>query len=205
MTRILVIEDEAPMRRNLAATLRLEGYIVTEASDGTEGIARACADVPDLILCDVTMPSADGHAVLRALKDQPGTAGIPFVFLTARGEHADVRRGMNLGADDYLVKPVDLDDLLGAIRARLLRHAEHRTTAEQVRLPQNINELQGLGLTPREAEILWWIAQGKTNPEIAIILEMKLVTVKKHVQNVLEKLGVENRTAAVVHVARRLG
>lgn len=204
MTTVLVIEDEAPMRRNLAEILRLEGFGVIEAADGAAGIALARERRPDLILCDITMPGTDGHAVLRALKDATETARIPFVFLTARSEHGDVRRGMNLGADDYLVKPVDLDDLVAAVRARLQRQAEHRSASAQARLPETPAALQSLGLTPREAEILFWIVQGKTNPEIAIILEMKLVTVKKHVQNVLEKLGVENRTAAVSHVARRL-
>ena len=203
MITVLVIEDEAPMRRNLAEILRLEGFGVVEADGGAAGIALARECRPALILCDVTMPGTDGHAVLRALKDAPETARIPFVFLTARSEHGDVRRGMNLGADDYLVKPVDIADLVSAVRARLQRQAEHRAAGGQGRLPENPAALQSLGLTPREAEILFWIVQGKTNPEIAIILEMKLVTVKKHVQNVLEKLGVENRTAAVSLVAMR--
>jgi DNA-binding NarL/FixJ family response regulator len=205
MTTILVIEDEAPMRRNLAEILRLEGFAVLEAGGGETGIALARECHPQLIVCDIAMPGTDGHGVLRALKDSPQTARIPFVFLTARGEHADVRRGMNLGADDYLIKPVDLDDLIAAVRARLRRHDEHQSATRRVGLPETPAPLQAFGLTPREAEILFWIVQGKTNPEIAIILTMKLVTVKKHVQNVLEKLGVENRTAAVSQVARRLG
>jgi DNA-binding NarL/FixJ family response regulator len=203
MTTVLIVEDEAPMRRNLAEILRHEGFAVLEAADGEAGIALAHERHPDLIVCDVTMPGTDGHGVLRALKDTPETACIPFVFLTARSEHTDVRRGMNLGADDYLIKPVDLDDLVAAVRARLRRQAEHAAARTGRQLPEHPAQLQALGLTPREAEILFWIIQGKTNPEIAVILEMKLVTVKKHVQNVLEKLGVENRTAAVSFVALR--
>lgn len=204
MTTILVIEDDAGMRENLRQVLRLEGFAVLEAADGLAGIATATAGQPDLIVCDITMPGADGHQVLAALKQNPATAGIPFVFLTARSDHADIRRGMNLGADDYLGKPVDLDDLLAAVRARLQRAAEHRDVSRRLRLPDSPEALRPLGLTPREAEILFWITQGKSNPEIAIILTMQLVTVKKHVQNILQKLGVENRTAALRAVADRL-
>jgi DNA-binding NarL/FixJ family response regulator len=203
MTTILIIDDDGPMRRNFAEILRLEGYAILEAGDGTAGIGAARAQRPDLVLCDIAMPGADGHAVLHALKTAPATNRIPFVFVTARGEHTDVRHGMNCGADDYLIKPVDLDDLIAAVRARLTRHREHESAVAAARLPQAPAELQPLGLTPREAEILFWITQGKSNPEIGIILEMKLVTVKKHVQNVLAKLGVENRTAAVSLVATR--
>lgn len=204
MSTILVIEDDPGMRENLREILRLEGFTVHEAADGPAGIAAAHAHRPDLILCDVAMPGADGHQVLAALKQQPATATIPFVFLTARSDHADIRRGMNLGADDYLGKPVEIDDLLAAVRARLQRAAEHRDASRRLRLPDSPEALRPLGLTPREAEILFWVTQGKSNPEIAIILAMQLVTVKKHVQNVLQKLGVENRTAALRAVADRL-
>lgn len=205
MTRLLIIEDEAPMRRNLRELLELEGFAVVDAANGRDGIAAARRAKPDLILCDVCMPGLSGHDVLAALKESPETARIPFVFLTARGERGDVRAGMNHGADDYLIKPVDVDDLIAAVRARLQRSAEHTAAAGNIRLPESPAALQPLGLTPREAEILFWITQGKSNPEIAVILEMKLVTVKKHVQHILDKLGVENRLAALRHVADRLG
>lgn len=204
MTTILIIEDDTGMRENLRDILRLEGFQAHEAADGRAGIARAGELRPDLILCDVSMPGADGHQVLAALKGNPATAGIPFVFLTARSDQADIRRGMNLGADDYLGKPVEIDDLLAAVRARLQRAAEHRDARGRFQLPDHPEALRPLGLTPREAEILFWITQGKSNPEIAIILTMQLVTVKKHVQNILQKLGVENRTAALRAVADRL-
>jgi len=204
MKTILIIEDDAGLRENLRDVLRLEGFATLEVADGIAGIALATECRPDLILCDITMPGADGHAVLTALRQNPATNTIPFVFLTARSEPAEIRRGMNLGADDYLGKPVDLDDLLAAVRARLQRACEHHDTSRTVRLPASPEELRPLGLTPREAEILFWITQGKSNPEIAIILAMQLVTVKKHVQNILQKLGVENRTAALRAVADRL-
>ena len=121
MKKILIIEDEPAMRSNLRQILEMEDFLPVTAPNGREGIATAKRDLPDLILCDVLMPEQDGHAVLEALRADPATARIPFIFLTAKGEHADVRTGMNLGADDYLVKPVRVDDLLEAIAARLER------------------------------------------------------------------------------------
>ena len=119
----------------------------------------------------------------------------PFVFLTAKGEKADFRAGMNLGADDYLTKPVARVDLLNAITARLKRNDQQSSVA----LTPNFDSpepLHALGLTPRVAEVLLWVAQGKTNSDIATILGISEWTVKKHVLEIFEKLGVETRTAA---------
>src|ERR1041384_5081228 len=111
MQHILVIEDHAPMRRNLATLLEMEGFEVTTAEDGRLGIESAKSEHPDLILCDVMMPVVDGHGVLQTLRTHRATATTPFIFLTAKGEKPDVRTGMNLGADDYLTKPVQKVEL----------------------------------------------------------------------------------------------
>lgn len=123
---------------------------------------------------------------------------IPFVFLTARGEKADVRAGMNLGADDYLAKPVDKHDLLRAIRTRLAR-AEQLARREYHPNFDSPAPLVAIGLTPRVAEVLLWVAQGKTNGEIASILGISESTVKKHLLEIFAKLGVETRSAATRH------
>src|SRR5437868_786314 len=114
MKKILVIEDEPAMRANLRDILELEKFMPLTAANGREGIAVAKRELPDLILCDVVMPVQDGYEVLATLRADAATARIPFIFLTAKGERADVRSGMNLGADDYLVKPVRVHDLLDA-------------------------------------------------------------------------------------------
>jgi len=106
MKKILIIENEPQMRRNLETILRLEQYEVVSAGDGSRGAALAGSELPDVILCDVMMPGLDGHSVLQRLRAEPKTAAIPFIFLTAKGEKIDQRTGMNLGADDYLTKPV---------------------------------------------------------------------------------------------------
>ena len=195
MKKILVIEDEPEMRRNLATILKLEKFEVVAAEDGTEGVVAAKRENPDLILCDVMMPGMDGYQVLQALREHPPTMLTPFVFLTAKGEKADFRAGMNLGADDYLTKPVARVDLLNAITARLKRNDQQSSVA----LTPNFDSpepLHALGLTPRVAEVLLWVAQGKTNSDIATILGISEWTVKKHVLEIFEKLGVETRTAA---------
>ena len=194
--KILVIDDDAMMRRQITALLAAEGYGTVEARNGREGVALAAKEKPNLVLCDITMPEMNGHRVLEAVRADGAIAHLPFIFLTGWGEKEDLRTGMNLGADDYLVKPIEPADLLAAVRTRLRRHqSAGRGATPAAATPE---ALQGaLGLTPREAEILSWVVQGKTNPEIGIILGIQLTTVKKHLESTFAKLGVENRTGAV--------
>ncbi len=195
MKKILVIEDEPAMRANLEQILQLEEFRPVLAGDGLAGIEAARRELPDLILCDVLMPNMDGYAVLDALRKDDSTSRIPFVFLTAKGERTDVRTGMNLGADDYLIKPVKLDDLLATIEARLERAQQRSGFKADFTSPK---PLEQLGLSAREAEILFWVAQGKTNSESGQILSISSATVKKHLEHIYEKLGVESRNAATL-------
>jgi DNA-binding NarL/FixJ family response regulator len=197
MKKILVIEDEPEMRRNITALLRYHDYHAIAAANGREGVETARREKPDLILCDVMMPELDGHGVLQALQADAALARIPFIFLTAKGEKDDLRSGMNLGADDYLTKPVANADLVQAIEARL-RRSEQQGNREFRPDFSSCEPLLKFGLTPRAAEALLWLAQGKTNPDIATILGITESTVKKHVQEMFDKLGVETRGAATV-------
>ncbi|PPK87616.1 CRP-like cAMP-binding protein [Neolewinella xylanilytica] len=126
-TNILIIEDNEEVRENLAEILELYGYGVSTARHGLEGVKLALTEAPDLILCDVMMPELDGYGVLNLLSENDQTAGIPFVFITARTEKEDIRRGMNLGADDYITKPFYKDELLQVIRTRLKKAARGGT------------------------------------------------------------------------------
>jgi DNA-binding NarL/FixJ family response regulator len=203
MKRILVIEDEPEMRRNLLTILKLEKFQPLGAENGRVGLELVKREKPDLILCDVMMPELDGHDVLEALRKDEDTASIPFIFLTAKGEKADLRSGMNLGADDYLTKPVAKADLLRAIAARLLRSEQ---TAQREFKPDftSYEPLLKLDLTPRVAEVLLWVAQGKTNGDIGTILGISESTVKKHLLEIFGKLGVETRSAATLRALEAL-
>lgn len=121
MKTILLIEDNAPIRENTAELLEMAGYGVQTAENGQLGVAQALAIRPDLVLCDIMMPVLDGYGVLQIFNQNPKLAGVPFIFLTAKTERADLRRGMTLGADDYLTKPFDKAELLSAITGRLTR------------------------------------------------------------------------------------
>ncbi|MCI0535019.1 MAG: response regulator transcription factor [Verrucomicrobiales bacterium] len=202
MKKILVIEDEAETLENLVLMLEMEGFKPLSAVNGRLGVALAKRELPDVILCDVSMPEMDGYGVLESLRADDTTVSIPFIFLTAKGDKKDLRTGMNLGADDYLTKPASAEDVLAAIAARLDRHNEKEQAAmAKVELKPNFDSakpLESLGLTPREAEVLLWIAQGKSNGDIATILGCAENTVKVHTARIFEKLGFENRNAATV-------
>lgn len=128
MTKILVIEDEVSVRENLVDLLEASDYEVICAENGFLGAVWAFEHIPDLIVCDVMMPEVNGHEVLEALRQNPATATIPFIFLTAMADIKSIRKGIELGADDYLTKPFESLDLLKAIEVKLARKAAMEKT-----------------------------------------------------------------------------
>jgi DNA-binding NarL/FixJ family response regulator len=201
MKKILVIEDESVLRMNLAKALRLENFEPLIAANGREGVDLARRHLPDLILCDILMPELDGWRVLEEIRADPATARIPFIFLTAKGDLPDLRAGMNLGADDYLIKPVPLDDLLAAIEARLERVQQLAPADVDF---SSAKPLEALGLSSREAEILLLLPRGKVNKEIADELSISTGTVRKHVENIFRKMSVPTRNAAALRAVETL-
>lgn len=123
MYKILVIEDERAIRINLLKLLSAEGFQAIGAENGSRGVQLACSEQPDVIICDILMPILDGYGVLKALQQDPTTATIPFIFLTAKADRADWRQAMTLGADDYLTKPFTRAELLETIATRLQKKA----------------------------------------------------------------------------------
>ncbi len=139
MKKILLIEDNLDIRENTAEILELANYNVIIAENGKKGVELAKSNHPDLIICDIMMPELDGYGVLHVLSKNEKTASIPFIFLTAKTEKSDVRKGMNLGADDYLTKPFDDLELLDAVEIRLKKNElirKNNTTTID-----NINEI----------------------------------------------------------------
>jgi two-component system, OmpR family, alkaline phosphatase synthesis response regulator PhoP len=150
--RILVIEDEKSVLNNILEILESGGFKPTGAKTGTQGIRLAKEQVPHLILCDIMMPELDGYGVFTALKQESLTATIPFIFITAKSEHTDVRHGMNLGIDDYITKPFRRMELLDAIAIRLNRQTvitqQYNSERQRVEdLQQRVQELEQLNAT----------------------------------------------------------
>ncbi len=142
---ILIIEDNEEVRENLAEILELSNYHTMLAENGKVGVELALKHKPDLILCDVMMPELDGFGVLHILSKKPATADVPFIFLTAKADKGDVRKGMNLGADDYITKPFDDVELLDAIEIRLKKSERLKESFDKTRegLSSFINEARG--------------------------------------------------------------
>ncbi len=140
MRKIVVIEDNNDIRESIVEILELANYKVVLAKNGIEGVELAIAEVPDLILCDIMMPDLDGYGVLYLLAKNAKTSSIPFIFITAKSERADLRKGMEMGADDYLVKPFGRLELLNAIEIRLNKKLKEQQFYSQS-LEQDISDI----------------------------------------------------------------
>jgi len=186
--KILIVEDNNDVRENLSELLTLSGYDTIVATNGKEGVEAAQSQLPDLILCDIMMPEMDGYTVLRILSKSEPTASIPFLFLSAKTELTDVRRGMTLGADDYITKPFDDVELLDTIEFRLKKHKSHTAppapgqtmvnlpTGEQVlhTLPASLTD--GETRFIRKKDLLY--AEGQTCRFVFVIKSGKAIATK---------------------------
>jgi len=146
MKKILLIEDDVVLRENTAELLELSNYDVIAASNGKIGVELAKTSLPNIIICDIMMPELDGYGVLEALAKNKKTKHIPFIFLSAKTERKDVRKGMDLGADDYITKPFEEDELISAIESRLAKAAilKDRSDDSQEHAATNEDELRTL-------------------------------------------------------------
>src|SRR5665647_2612258 len=154
MKKILLIEDNDDIRENTAEILERSNYRVFTAKDGKEGVEVALREIPDLIICDIMMPELDGYGVLHLLRKNPETASVPFIFLTAKTERSDFRKGMDMGADDYITKPFDESELLSAVEVRLKKAEllEYKYPSTDTGLAQFIKDVNGLGKIEKLSE-----------------------------------------------------
>jgi DNA-binding response OmpR family regulator len=188
--RILCVEDDRESASLICEELTDRGFDVAVAHDGRDALASILKDAPDLVLSDIGMPGMSGFELLERLTSMaPRFESIPFVFLTAFGDQRSELKGWQLGADDYLSKPVDYDVLAARIGARLARVARSAVWPKQVHLRE------------REVETLTWAARGKTFEEIGTILSLSKRTVEFHLDNARRKLGVATRTQALIKAA----
>ena len=191
MKKILLIEDNKEMRENTAEILELANYEVITAPNGKAGVEKAANEIPDLIICDIMMPDLDGYGVLYLLGKNQATAGIPFIFLTAKAEKADLRNGMSMGADDYLTKPFEEMELLNAIETRLKKSALFKKEFsknvegldEFLNAAKGLTELQKLSkerkvLHYRKKEMIYM--EGDEPAGIVFINKGKVKTFKTH-------------------------
>jgi CheY-like chemotaxis protein len=140
MRKILLIEDDVVLRENTSELLELSNYDVTSAANGKIGVQLAKKIVPDIIVCDIMMPELDGYGVLEALTKNEVTKHIPFIFLSAKTERSDVRKGMDLGADDYITKPFNEDELISAIESRLAKASILKDRRETIEVEEEEEE-----------------------------------------------------------------
>jgi DNA-binding NarL/FixJ family response regulator len=185
--KILCIEDDQETAALIAEELDERGYDVVLAYNGGEGFAAIFKVMPDLILCDINMRVMSGFEVLEHLtRIAPRFGNMPFVFLTALTDRNNELKGRQLGADDYVTKPIDFDVLDAIIKARLAHVARTEIWARDIQL------------NDREIETLTWVARGKTSLEISQILGLSKRTVDFHMDNARNKLGVSTRTEAAI-------
>ncbi|NET87142.1 MAG: EAL domain-containing protein [Kamptonema sp. SIO1D9] len=205
MTKVLVIEDEQSIRENLLDLLESENFETLAAANGKIGIQLALEQLPDVILCDVMMPELDGHDVISELRKTPATANIPFIFLTAKGERTDLREGMNLGADDYLVKPFTPDELLTALSARLKRFLQQNEQLKQVEQQletlENFDRLTGL---PNSSALGEYLSQADARRNNSQSLVPFLILGLDRFSRVNEVIGYEEGDLILQEVGDRL-
>jgi len=209
---VLVVDDAPDTLRMLCDALADEGYTVLVARDGQQALARLDVVTPDAILLDGVMPGLTGFETCQRIKNHAAWSAIPVIFMTGLSETSDVVAGFEAGGVDYVVKPVRIEEVLARLathvrNARAAREAIHvmqHGKALRTGLVPDHSRLSEAALTPRETEVLGWLAKGKTNRDIADILGMSHRTVNKHLEHIFEKLGVETRAAAAALATRAI-
>lgn len=154
MKSVLVIDDNPDIRENTAEILDLAGYKIFTAENGKRGVDLVLKEKPDVIICDIMMPELDGYGVLHLLRKNPETSNIPFIFLTAKTERREFRKGMEMGADDYITKPFEDIELLNAIEVRLkkVEILDHKYAASPQGVNQFIKDIKDSGLMKQLAD-----------------------------------------------------
>jgi two-component system nitrate/nitrite response regulator NarL len=189
---VLVVEDDEACRALMVALLDRIGCTVAEAASGDEALALAKANPPGLVLLDIGIPGISGYEVCHQLRETFGQT-LPVVFVSGnRVETQDRVAGLLLGADDYIVKPFNPDELVARVRRLLVRNGSNGRHVERRRAPAST-----ASLTPREREVLMLLARGRSQEDIAAQLVISAKTVATHIQRILAKLGVHSRAQAV--------
>lgn len=198
--QVMIVDDTPANLAFLSDALADAGYEVLVALSGYTALRQLDLVKPDVILLDAVMPGMDGFETCERLKARDDTREIPVIFMTALADTADVVRGFEHGAVDYVTKPVREAEILARIAAHIGRSRELRRALGTIEAWPRPSLIDSHGLTAREAQVMEWVTAGKTNRDIAAILDISPRTVTKHLERIFVKLGVETRTAAVNRV-----
>jgi DNA-binding NarL/FixJ family response regulator len=194
--KLLLIDDDPNLILLVKDYLEFRGYMVTTAENGREALEILEKELPDMIICDVMMPEMDGYTFVERIRQDNRAGWIPVMFLSAKGQSQDKVKGLNTGADVYMVKPFEPEELVAQVESslkqagRLMKRPPRTGGDDSIRLsvPSNVE------LTPTELKVVQLVAQGMANKEIADKLNVSQRTIESHVSNMLNKTSLHNRT-----------
>jgi DNA-binding NarL/FixJ family response regulator len=192
--QLLLIDDDPNLILLVKDYLEFRGYEVKTAGNGREALDLLETAIPDMIICDVMMPEMDGHTFVQHVRDNPTTEWIPILFLSAKGQSQDRVKGLNTGADVYMVKPFEPEELVAQVESslkqasRLIKQQIKSGGGPAIQVPFDVE------LTPTELRVVQFVARGMANREIAQELQVSQRTIESHVSNMLGKTGLHNRT-----------
>lgn len=193
--QLLLIDDDPNLILLVKDYLEFRGYEVVTAENGREALEVLEIEIPDMIICDIMMPEMDGYALVEHVRQDPRTSWVPVLFLSAKGQSQDRVRGLNTGADVYMVKPFEPEELVAQVESslkqanRLIQHSGSGSSSEpKIQVPFDVE------LTPTELKVVQFVARGMSNKEIAEQMKVSQRTIESHVSNMLGKTGLHNRT-----------
>ncbi len=192
--QLLLIDDDPNLILLVKDYLEFRGYEVKTAGNGREALDVLEDSVPDMIICDVMMPEMDGYTFVKQVRENPNTEWVPILFLSAKGQSQDRVRGLNTGADVYMVKPFEPEELVAQVESslkqasRLIKQQLKAGAGSSLQVPIDVE------LTPTELRVVQFVARGMANREIALELQVSQRTIESHVSNMLGKTGLHNRT-----------
>lgn len=193
--RLMLVDDDPNLVLLVRDYLEFRGYDVTTAENGRVALEILEQELPDLMICDIMMPEMDGYTLVKQIREDPRTESIPVLFLSAKGQSQDKVKGLNTGADVYIVKPFEPEELVAQVESSL-RQASRLNQHPNPNLDHGpkLRVRRNVELTPTELRVVQLVAQGLANRDIARIMKVSQRTIESHVSNMLGKTGLHNRT-----------
>jgi len=193
--KLLLIDDDPNLVLLVKDYLEYRGYEVMTAENGYDALQVLASETPQMVICDVMMPEMDGYTFVNHIRNDPKTSWLPVLFLSAKGQSQDRIRGLNTGADVYMVKPFEPEELVAQIEASLKQSSRVAQLQElAAAVEPTIHVPFAVDLTPTEIKVVQFVARGMANKEIAEELCVSQRTIESHVSNMLGKTGLHNRT-----------